>query len=384
MMSDDPAARVALTRLRLTDFRNHAALTLDFGGRSAVFIGDNGVGKTNILEAISLLAPGRGFRRATLAELARHGGGGGFAVSADLDGGPFGETRIGTGIEPDGHLRQVRINGEPQKGSEGLSDHVRLIWLIPAMDGLFTGSAGERRRFLDRMVLTLDPGHGRRVATFETALTSRNRLLEDRNADPAWLDAIEQQIAETGIAIAAARREAVDCLSRLVARQGHQSPFPPVRLSLEGSIDDALRTGPASDVEDWYRVDLGASRSRDRAAGRTLTGPHRSDLAVRHGVKDMPAALCSTGEQKALLIGLVLAQAALVAELVGQKPLLLLDEVTAHLDEARRHALFDLLDGLGGQTFMTGTDARPFAPLRDSAALLGIAGDDRLFTPDFT
>lgn len=367
-----PEAKVRVSHLRLSDFRNHADLELDFSGRSVVLIGQNGVGKTNVLEALSLLAPGRGFRRATLAEMARFGGSGGFSVLADVEG-AFGTVRIGTGAVVGEPGRRVLVNGEPQKGSERLSDHLRLIWLIPAMDGLFTGSAGDRRRFLDRLVLAVDPAHGRRVSAYEQAVASRNRLLETRDADVAWLDAVETEIATTGVAVAAARRETVHCLARLIeTRPDGDGAFPRATVQLTGDVDAALEGTAAADIEDWLRADLRAGRSRDRAAGRTLVGPHRSDLAVRHAEKDMPASASSTGEQKALLTGLVLAQAALVTELTGNPPILLLDEVAAHLDARRRRALVGLIAALGVQAFMTGTEAAPFEGFSGEAEIIVI------------
>lgn len=369
-MTETSPTRVFVTALRLTDFRNHPERSLVFGSRPVVFVGDNGVGKTNLLEALSLLSPGRGLRRATLSDMARTGGPGGFTVSADVEG-PWGGVRIGTGLVPGEATRQARIDGEPKKSAEAFSDHLRVLWLTPAMDGLFTGPAGDRRRFLDRMVLAIDPGHGRRVAAFEQALSNRNRLLEDFRTDPAWLDAVEAQIAELGVAVAAARREAVGCLVRLIADvHAEADPFPAARVALEGDIEAALETTSASDVEDWYRTDLQAGRARDRAAGRALLGPHRADLVVHHAGKDMPAALSSTGEQKALLTGLVLAQARLVGELAGMTPVLLLDEIAAHLDPGRRAALFALLERTGGQSFMTGTDRSAFAALEGTAGFV--------------
>ena len=365
-------AKVRISHLRLNDFRNHADLELDFSGRSVVLVGQNGVGKTNVLEALSLFAPGRGFRRATLAEMARLGGSGGFSVLADIEG-AFGAVRIGTGAIPGEPGRQILVDGEPQKGSERLSDHLRIIWLIPAMDGLFVGPAGDRRRFLDRLVLAVDPAHGRRVSAYEQAVTSRNRILETRNADGAWLDAVETEIATTGVAIAAARRETVHCLTRLIeARPEGSDVFPRAVVQLTGDVDTALEDAAAADVEDWLRADLKAGRSRDRAAGRTLVGPHRSDLSVRHAEKDMPASTSSTGEQKALLTGLVLAQAALVTELTGSPPVLLLDEVAAHLDSSRRRALVELIASLGVQAFMTGTDAAPFEGFSGEVEIIAI------------
>lgn len=369
MTGPDQTARVFVTALALTDFRSHAARRFVFGRRSVALVGDNGAGKTNVLEALSLLSPGRGLRRATLAEIARLGGSGGFSVSAEVEG-ALGPVRIGTGLVPGEAGRQVRVDGEPARSMDVLSDHARVLWLTPAMDGLFTGPAGDRRRFLDRLVLALDPAHGRRVAAFEQALTRRNRLLEDHRTDPAWLDAVETETAALGVAVAAARREAVGCLVRLIDAGTADDAFPAARLALEGDVEAALEAASASDVEDWYRTDLAAARSRDRAAGRTLTGPQRADLRVHHAAKAMPAELSSTGEQKALLIGLVLAQARLVAEQTGMTPILLLDEVAAHLDPGRRAALFARLDRDGGQSFMTGTDAAAFAALGGDAAIV--------------
>jgi DNA replication and repair protein RecF len=364
-----PPHRVFVTALRLTDFRNHAALSLAPGHRSAVLIGENGAGKTNVLEAVSLLSPGRGLRRAHRAEIARLSGPGSYAVSADVDG-AAGPVRIGTGADPDAPSRRLVVDGERQRGLDALSDHLRVLWLTPGMDGLFTGPAGDRRRFLDRLVLAIDPAHGHRVAAFEQALTQRNRLLEEFRPDPVWLDGVEAQIAELGVAVAAARREAVGCLVRLIGGGSDPDPFPRAGVALSGDLEAALAGTSAAEVEDWYRSDLKASRSRDRAAGRTLSGPHRSDLEVRHAAKDMPAALSSTGEQKALLIALVLAQARLVAELAGMTPVLLLDEVAAHLDPGRRSALFTVVRRIGCQAFMTGTEREPFAELSDDASII--------------
>jgi DNA replication and repair protein RecF len=380
MTQSRPEAKVRVSRLRLADFRNHADLALDFSGRSVVFVGQNGVGKTNVLEALSLLAPGRGFRRATLAEMARLGGSGGFSVLADVEG-AFGSVRIGTGAVLGEPGRRLLVDGEPQKGSERLSDHLRLIWLIPAMDGLFAGPASDRRRFLDRLVLAVDPAHGRRVSAYEQAVTARNRLLEAREADIVWLDSIEMEIAAAGVAIAAARRETVHCLARLIeTRPDGYGAFPRAAVHLPGDVDAALDGAAAADVEDWLRADLKAGRSRDRAAGRTLVGPHRSDLSVRHAEKDMPASASSTGEQKALLTGLVLAQAALVTELTGSPPVVLLDEVTAHLDARRRRSLVDLIAALGVQAFMTGTEAAPFEAFSNEAEIIEISD---AAAPDF-
>lgn len=353
---------VTLQRLKLGEFRNHAAVDLRFDGRHVVFCGDNGLGKTNLLEAISFLSPGRGLRRAGYGEISREGGTGGFTVFADLDG-MLGEAAIGTGLEAqeDGISRRVRINGTAARSADELTDHLRLLWLTPAMDGLFTGASSERRRFLDRLVLSLDPAHGRRAADFERAMKSRNRLLAEGGADPVWLTGLERQMAELGIAITLARREMLGLLVRLIEEGKGEAPFPLAGLALAGFMDHG--EGPAVELEDRYAAMLGEGRYRDAAAGRTLEGPHKADLLVRHTAKGIEAARCSTGEQKALLTGLVLAHARLVGRMTGFTPVLLLDEIAAHLDPGRRAALFDLVDDLGGQSFMTGTDRAMFSAL---------------------
>lgn len=373
------ASRVAVVDLRLTDFRNHAAAEISSDGRHVVLAGDNGTGKTNLLEALSLLTPGRGFRRARLDEMARIGGPGGWSLFARLDG-PDGAVRVGTGAEPgtgddESRQRRVRIDGVAARSSDELLDHCRVLWLTPAMDGLFTGPAADRRRFLDRLVLAVDPGHGARVSAYEKAMRGRNRLLEDDRLDLDWLTAIEDQMAELGVAVASARVETVACLERLIEATRADAPFPHAELALEGELEAMVaRGGPSAEAEDLWRIRLAEARRRDKAAGRTLDGPHRADLAVRHGPKAMPAHLSSTGEQKALLLGLVLAHARLVGETTGRAPLLLLDEIAAHLDPRRRGELFDVLEALGSQCWMTGTDAGAFAALGDRAAIWTLAG----------
>lgn len=367
--------RVFVTALRLVDVRNHALLSLEPGMRSIALVGDNGAGKTNILEALSLLSPGRGLRRAARSEIARQGGDGSYGVSADVSG-PLGEVRLSVASAADDANRRLTVDGERQKGLDVLADHLRVLWLTPAMDGLFTGPAGDRRRWLDRMVLAVDPAHGRRVLAFEQALTQRNRLLEDIRPDAVWLDGVEAQIAGLGVAVAAARREAIGRLGRLIeAGDEADLAFPRSGVALEGEIEAMLGETDAGEAEDRYRDGLAAGRSRDRASGRTLVGPHRSDLVVRHLDKDMPAALASTGEQKALLIGLTLAKARLVAEMAGMTPVLLLDEVAAHLDPGRRAALFALLGRLGGQAWLTGADAGAFGGRGGEFAMVSVAGE---------
>ena len=341
-----------LTRLVLTDFRNHAALTIAPGPGFVVLTGENGAGKTNVLEAVSLLAPGRGLRRAALGEMARQGGGGGFGVAADL----LGDIAIATGTQASAPERRiVRVQGSPVAAT-ALAEWSTVLWLTPAMDRLFVEPAGERRRFLDRLTLALSPGHAVHANRYEAAMRARNRLLaEDAPPDREWLSALEAQMAEHGAAIDAARRDTVAALAERLAGQPY-GPFARAGLALEGW------TGHG----DTLAADLAASRPRDAAAGRALVGPHRSDLAVTHLGKDQAAGLCSTGEQKALLLGLILAHAELVAERTGHPPILLLDEVAAHLDPVRRAALFDRLSG-AGQVWMTGTEDALFSDLGSDA-----------------
>lgn len=360
-----------INRLKLTDFRNYDQAGLSLSGRHVVLVGANGAGKTNFMEAISLLSPGRGLRRAVLSDLPRIGAPGGFSVFAALDG-MAGDVEIGTGTETaeDGNpVRRLRINGTTARSVDELTDHLRVLWLTPAMDGLFTGASSDRRRFLDRLVLSLDPAHGRRANDFERAMRSRNKLLSEGRFDPTWLAGIEQQMAALGIAMAAARREMIGLLAGLIESDRQTSAFPSASLALTGFLDD-YADAPAFELEELYLNQLSQTRYRDAAAGRTLDGPHRADLTVRHLEKDMEAGRCSTGEQKALLIGLVLAHARLVATMTGFAPILLLDEIAAHLDENRRAALFDRIDALGGQAFMTGTDRAMFDALGDRAQIV--------------
>jgi DNA replication and repair protein RecF len=272
-------------------------------------------------------------------------------------------------MTPDGPeaRRSVRVNRAPARSADVLLEHLRVVWLTPAMDGLFTGPASERRRFLDRAVLAIDRGHGTRVNAFERAMRGRNKLLSEPRYDARWLDAIEAEMAELGVAIAAARRDWASRIVALIAEGDPVSPFPFAEIALEGALEHWLDGHSASATEDLYRADLEGERPRDAHAGRTLMGPHLSDLRVRHGPKQAAAETCSTGEQKALLIGLTLAEAGLATRLSGETPVVLLDEIAAHLDETRRAALFALLADIGCQTFMTGTDEAVFAPLGDGA-----------------
>jgi len=356
---------VHVSRLALTEFRSYADALIELGPGFVLLYGENGAGKTNLLEAVSLLSPGRGLRGAALSEMARRGGSGGFAVAAALSplplaGGAGGGqpadihspspsreregVTVGTGTLPTApERRQVRINGAPA-AANSLAEWLSVLWLTPAMDRLFTGPAGERRRFLDRLVLALEPGHAHHAARYEAAMRSRNKLLaEEGRSDPHWLDALEAQMAEHGAAIGEARARTVAALDERTSA-APDDQFARAALALEGWVGGDLT------------AELRTGRQRDSAAGRTLAGPHRQDLAVTHRGKGMPAAQSSTGEQKALLLGLVLAHAELVADRRGSPPVLLLDEVAAHLDPKRRAALFARLEGRG-QVWMTATEA---------------------------
>jgi DNA replication and repair protein RecF len=364
-----------IRRLSLTHFRSYRAASLTTRGEMVVLVGANGAGKTNCLEAISFLSPGRGLRRATLEDVADNQGDGSWAVSAEVEG-ALGLATLGTGIDapaPDAAVtRRCRIDREPVNSAAAFGDHLRMVWLTPAMDGLFTGPASERRRFIDRLVLAVDSGHSTRVAALERALRSRNRLLEDRNHDSHWLDAIERETAELAVAVAALRSETLTRLSATLRARGAVSAFPAAEIALDGWIETALRDEPATAVEDRYRARLREGRARDAAAGRTLDGAHLTDLQVIYAPKQVPAKDASTGEQKALLIGLVLAHAALVAEMTGITPLLLLDEVVAHLDPRRRIALFAELAELGAQVWMTGADPAAFADVGAAADVFDV------------
>ncbi len=348
-----------LTRLTLRDFRNHAATRLEETARFNVLIGENGAGKTNVLEAISLLSPGRGLRRAHSAEMAGRSGDGSFAVGAELEDGAVALQTATTPAAPG--RRSVRINGTEGPATR-LGEWLSVTWLTPAMDRLFAEGAGARRRFLDRLVLAVEPGHARAASRYETALRERGRLLEGPGEpDPLWLDGIEAGLAEAGAELARARGALVSGLAGALATLP-EAPFarPALGYAAGGPVEaEALRVV-------WRE-----SRRRDRAAGRTLTGPHRDDLAVTLAVKQAPAADCSTGEQKAMLISIVLAHAALTA---GERPrLLLLDEIAAHLDPLRRAALYERLADAGAQVWMTGTELAPFDGLGAEAAVWRVA-----------
>ena len=370
-----------LKRLSLVDFRSYPQVSVETQARCCALIGDNGAGKTNLLEAISLFTPGRGLRRIEWAAMARQNGAGGFAVALELTQGEDGldGRRLGVGLLPaDGEgrrQRQSRIDGTEAGSAAAFAEHIRVVWLTPDMDGLFRGAAGDRRRFLDRLVLGVDAAHAARTNALERALRQRNRILEDHAHDHAWLDATEREIAACGIAVASARALTVARLSSLISeRRGEASPFPAAGLALAGDIDRLLAEHGPEDGEERYRQLLRATRARDRAAGRTLLGPQASELMVRHLDRDIAAAQGSTGEQKALLIALILAQARLIRRVSGIAPLLLLDEVAAHLDPRRRAALYREVDDIGGQVWMTGTEASLFADLAAGSDRFLVAG----------
>src|SRR3569623_686650 len=369
-----PTARF-ISRLRLTAFRNYQSAALDLDSRHVVLVGPNGAGKTNLLEALSLLAPGRGLRRAAFDEVAALGSDGAWAGAATVET-PDGPADIGTGAGAAAGPRRVRINGANARSVEAMSAYLRMLWLTPSMDGLFTGPAAERLLFLDRLVTTLIPGHSASVADYEKSMRHRNRLLDGDN-DPRWLNAVEQQMAAEAGAVHFARTDSLAHLQQLIDESLADESFPAARLALSPLFEDGHEPVSSSALEAELRQRWAASRRVDRAAGRTLLGPHRVDFAVTHAQKGMPAALGSTGEQKALLIGLVLAHARLVARMTGIAPFLLLDEIAAHLDPGRRAALFEALDGLGTQCFLTGTDPILFEALAGRAQTIGVR-DGRL------
>jgi DNA replication and repair protein RecF len=348
----------AIARLSLTDFRSYADALVEPGPGFVILTGENGAGKTNLLEAVSLLSPGRGLRRATLSEMARAEGPGGFAVAARL-----GEADIGTGTSPAApERRQVRINGASASANV-LGEWLSILWLTPAMDRLFIEGASGRRQFFDRLVLALEPAHASHSARYEAAMRARNKLLaEPDSADPAWLSALESGMAEHGARVAEARERTRELLTGQLAEQP-VGPFARAAIALE-------RWALPEGSEEGFRRELKRGRGRDAAAGRTLAGPHRTDLTVTHAAKKQPASRCSTGEQKALLLSIVLAHADLVADRAGRRPILLLDEVAAHLDPTRRASLFDRLALGGGQVWMTGTERSLFEGIDEASWLI--------------
>lgn len=365
-----------LLKLTLNNFRNYHAATLEVGAKTIVLVGPNGAGKTNVIEAISFFTPGRGLRRANLDEVAFSEGDGSWAAAAQIEG-ALGLATLGTGIERPLEdeatiQRKCRIDREPVGSAAAFADHLRVLWLVPAMDTLFVGAPSERRRFLDRLTLAVDAEHGSRVNALERSLRSRNRLLEEARPDPHWLDAVEHETAELAVAVAGQRVETVRRLDGVLTSR-KDSSFPPAEIALDGWMEKLVPEHPAIEIEERYRAVLRDNRGRDAAAGRTHDGPHLTDLKVIYAHKGIAAADASTGEQKALLIGLVLAHARLVAEMTGLAPILLLDEVVAHLDPARRAALHGELAQLGAQVWMTGADPGLFAEVNDGATFIDVA-----------
>jgi DNA replication and repair protein RecF len=360
-------------RVTLTNFRNYHDASLEAAADTVVLVGPNGAGKTNLIEALSFLAPGRGLRRATLDEVAFSDGDGSWAVAAEIEG-AFGLATLGTGIEQPVEegatpARKFRIDREPVSSAAAFADHLRVVWLVPAMDTLFVGAPAERRRFLDRLVLALDVEHAGRVNALERALRSRNRLLEEARPDTHWLDAVEHETAELAVAVAGQRVETVRRLDSVLAGR-KDLPFPPAEVALDGWMEKLIPMHPAGEIEERYRAVLRDNRARDAAAGRTLDGPHLTDVTVIYASKGIAASEASTGEQKALLIGLVFAHARLIAEMTTFAPVLLLDEVVAHLDPDRRADLNSELAQLGAQVWMTGADPALFTEFKGAATMV--------------
>jgi DNA replication and repair protein RecF len=360
-----------VTRLALGNFRCHRSLRLDLAPESVVLVGANGTGKTSVLEALSLLAPGRGLRRARLTEMLRAGGGeaaSAWSVSARLRT-PSGPMDVVTGFATEGSAgrdrRQVSIDGQATRGGSALAQAVSLIWLTPEMDRLFAGGPSGRRRFLDRLVWGVDPAHASRVSAYERAMQQRSALLRQEHADPAWLGALEETMATHGIAVAAARRQATAQLSDLA--RAASDGFPGTLISTCGSLEEWLDEGPALAAEERMRSALAGSRRIDAETGGGAFGPHLSDMVVLHGESGRPAPMCSAGEQKMMLIAIVLAGVRLQKRERGTSPLMLLDDVVAHLDARHRHAVCEAVADLGAQAWYTGTDRAPFQPLADRA-----------------
>jgi DNA replication and repair protein RecF len=366
----------------LTDFRNYPALTWSPGGQTgagiSVLYGANGSGKTNLLEAVSLLSPGRGLRGARTADLARQDGPGTWAVAGRFRTSE-GNADIGTGANAPGERRGFRLDGAPPRSQADIGRRIAAVWLTPQMDRLFTEGLSGRRRFLDRLVWALEPNHAREIAAHDTAIGSRNRLLAEGRRDPAWLSAVEDAIARHAVAATAARM----ILIRRLNEQGTASGFPPAHIDLACPIAEKLAAEPALATEDWLRAELLASRGRDAASGGTSLGVHRSDMMLTDLTTGTPAALASTGQQKALLIGIVLAHARLIEAVRGFAPLLLLDEPVVHLDAARRSALWTVLMDLPAQTLITGTDSDTFLPLAGCAEAFGVGGGLLVADPRF-
>jgi len=357
-----------ISALKLQSFRCYDQARLsDLKSGLIVLHGANGAGKTNLLEAVSLLSPGRGLRKSRISDMQNNAQNDPWAVAGIVASTTDEITnRLGTGLDPKTEKRTIRINGETAKSQAALADYMACLWLTPQMDGLFIGGASERRKFLDRMIFASDPAHAGRVTRYENAMRRRARLLSDGKDDRAWLESLEMQMAETGVAIAASRLEFTDKLQQ--ARKEFKTPhFPHAFLRTHGTLEELLPNAPALEVEDMFKYQLAQSRGVDMRTGGAATGPHKSDLHVKYAEKNMAADQCSTGEQKALLIGIVLAHSALIAAERAHPPILLLDEIAAHLDENRRAALYDLLINMGGQVWLTGTDKGLFDAVKGRA-----------------
>ena len=371
-----------LTHLLLQNFRCYEALRLsDLSSSMIVLCGANGAGKTNVLEAVSMLTPGRGLRSAPASDMQRHGCSAPWGISAGLNDGDV-AVKIGTALDTQTGRRKVRINGADAKSQNALSDYLACLWLTPQMDRLFLEGASGRRKFLDRLIFAFDKGHSGRVTRFDNAMRQRSKLLQAGEADASWLDGLESQMAETGVSIAAARLDFVERLQASCDRasDAEEKLFPKAIITAQGTIEELLKRTPALEVEALYRYQLQQSRARDALVGGASTGPHKSDLYVLYAAKNMPASQCSTGEQKALLIGVVLAHSCLMQAERGAPPVLLMDEIAAHLDEARREALFERLMSLGGQVWMTGTDPILFDAIANKAQFFTV--DQARITPD--
>lgn len=364
-----------LTQLILQNYRCYQTARLEnIQSGLVVLCGANGAGKTNILEAISLLTPGRGLRSAKAVDMQRHDSPQAWGIHAKISDQNGIENQLATGLNPQKGQRQVRINGADAKSQMALSDYLSCLWLTPQMDRLFLEGASSRRQFLDRMIFAFDPSHSGRVRRYENAMRQRSKLLQEPHPDVVWLSSLESQMAETGIAIAAARLDFVTRLQSacVSADAEEENYFPKAHLTAKGTIENLLQNMPAIEVEKAFTYQLEQSRSQDTIVGGAATGPHKSDMDVIYQSKNMPASQCSTGEQKALLIGLVLAHGRMMMAERGAPPILLLDEIAAHLDEARRMALFERLSALGGQVWMTGTDVVLFQDIAQKAQFFTI------------
>jgi DNA replication and repair protein RecF len=359
-----------IDRIMINNFRSYKSLNLNVGAQSVVLTGANGVGKTNLLEAISYLSSGSGLRGAKLSDINKIGASNSWTVASRLIT-PDGERNLGSGLIPRSDLatefstdrRTVRLDGETLSSPAAFNDILQITWLTPQMDRLFVDGPSGRRRFLDRLVAAYHPTHTREVNAYEKVMRDRNRLLLDRNSDAVWIETLEKRMAEHGVAVAAARLDAIDKLGCAIAESN--SLFPKAFLSLEGNLENGLLCRPAVEIEAEFCEQLFKARKYDSISGRASVGPHRTDLNVTHGPKNMPAEFCSTGEQKALLIGITLASARLSSNNFGAPPILLLDEIAAHLDIERRGTLFDELNDIGSQVWSTGTDKSLFDQMRN-------------------